>query len=88
MNVKIDIFNEITWPQFRQLREVQNLSEQDRIRHYNFYLEQLNTARFQYWHSHQPRGFRIGVTEVLLQEDLFAILQEDGSNILITGEIA
>lgn len=88
MNIRIDIHNEITWPQFRQLREVQNLSERDKIRHYNFYLEQLNTARFQYWYSHQPRGFRIGVIGVLLQENLFEILQEDGSHIFITGKIA
>lgn len=79
MNIRIDIHNEITWPQFKQLREVKNLSERDKIRHYNFYLEQLNTARFQYWHSYQPRGNRY-----LQQEDLNYILQEDGSYIIIT----
>ncbi len=88
MNVRIDIFNEITWPQFRQLREVQNLSERDKVKHYNFYLDQLNTARFNYWYSHQPKGFRIGIVGDLLQENLFAILQEDGSTIQITGKIA
>ena len=87
MNIKIDILNEITWPQFRQLREVQNLSERDRIKHYNFYLEQLNTARFQHWYSHQPKGEngRVVVTEGFLQqENLSYILQENGSKIYIT----
>ena len=89
MNIKIDILNEITWPQFRQLREVQNLSERDRIKHYNFYLDQLNTARFHYWYSHQPKGPQIESTTIvpegfLQQEDLFYLLQEDGSKIYIT----
>ena len=79
MNIKVDIFNEITWSQFRQLREVRNLSEQNKIRHYNFYLEQLNTARFYHWYSHQPKG-----DGYLQQEDLNYILQEDGSYIIIT----
>jgi hypothetical protein len=88
MNIKIDILNEITWPQFRQLREVQNLSERDRIKHYNFYLDQLNTARFHYWYSHQPKGPQVEssiiVEEFLQQEDLNYILQEDGFKIIIT----
>jgi arginyl-tRNA--protein-N-Asp/Glu arginylyltransferase len=89
MNIKIDIFNEITWPQFKQLKEVQNLSERDKIRHYNFYLDQLNTTRFQNWYSTQPKGSRkeIQITGVLLQEDLFDLLQEDGSQIYITSEV-
>ena len=90
MNIRIDIFNEISWPQFKQLREVQNFSERDKIRHYNFYLDQLNTARFNYWYSHQPKGPRrkeIQITGVLLQEDLFDLLQEDGSQIYITSEV-
>jgi hypothetical protein len=89
MNIKIDIFNEILWPQFRQLKEIQNLSERDKIKHYNFYLDQLNTARFQNWYNAQPKGSRkeIQITGVLLQEDLFDLLQEDGSQIYITSEV-
>jgi hypothetical protein len=85
----INIFEEILWPQFKQLREIQNLSEQDKIKHYNSYLDQLNTARFNYWYSHQPKGLRkeIQITGVLLQEDLFDLLQEDGSQIYITSEV-
>jgi hypothetical protein len=89
MNIRINILNEITWPQFKQLREVQNLSERDKIKHYNFYLDQLNTARFHHWYSYQPKGLRkeIQITGVLLQEDLFDLLQEDGSQIYITSEV-
>jgi hypothetical protein len=90
MNIKVDIFNEITWPQFKQLREVQNLSERDKIKHYNFYLDQLNTSRFNYWYSSLPKGPRIKeiqITGVLLQEDLFDLLQENGSQIYITSEV-
>ena len=89
MNIRINILNEITWPQFKQLREVQNLSERDKIKHYNFYLDQLNTARFRNWYNAQPKGLRkeIQITEVLLQEDLFDLLQEDGSQIYITSEV-
>jgi hypothetical protein len=89
MNIKIDIFNEITWPQFKQLKEVQNLSERDKIRHYNFYLDQLNTTRFQNWYSNQPKGPQLESTTIILegflqQENLSYILQEDGSKIYIT----
>jgi hypothetical protein len=88
MNTKIDILNEITWPQFKQLREVRNLSERDKIKHYNLYLEQLNTARFHHWYSHQPKGPQIESTTIpegfLQQEDLNYILQEDGFKIIIT----
>jgi hypothetical protein len=89
MNIILDVFNEITWPQFKQLREVQNLSERDKIKHYNSYLDQLNTARFHHWYSHQPKGSRkeIQITGVLLQEDLFDLLQEDESQIYITSEV-
>ena len=89
MNIRIDIFNEIPWPQFRQLKEVAHLSEQDKIKHYNFYLEQLNTARFQNWYNAQPKGPRkeIQITGVLLQENLFDLLQEDGFQIYITNEV-
>jgi hypothetical protein len=87
MDIKIDIFNEITWPQFKQLREVQNLSESNKIKHYNLYLEQLNTARFHHWYSYQPKGEnkKVIVEEGFLQqENLSYILQENGSKIYIT----
>ena len=90
MNIRIDIFNEISWPQFRQLREVQNLSERDKVKHYNFYLDQLNIARFQNWYNAQPKGTngKVIISDGFLQqEDLFYILQEDGSFINVTIEI-
>ena len=80
---------EILWPKFKTLNEIRNLPLQEQIRRYNIYLEQLNYARFQNWYTHQPKGTRkeIQITGVLLQEDLFDLLQEDGSQIYITSEV-
>ena len=80
---------EILWPKFKTLNEIRNLPMQEQIRRYNFYLDQLNTARFRNWYNAQPKGPRkeIQITEVLLQEDLFDLLQEDGSQIYITSEV-
>jgi hypothetical protein len=69
------------------LREVRNLSERDKIKHYNLYLEQLNIARFHHWYSYQPKGEnkKVIVEEGFLQqENLSYILQENGSKIYIT----
>jgi hypothetical protein len=81
---------EILWPKFKALNEIRNLPLQEQVRKYNIYLDQLNTARFHYWYSHQPKGGRpkqIINEGFLQQEDLFYILQEDGSKIYITTEI-
>jgi hypothetical protein len=85
-----NVFEELTWSQFKQLREIKTLSEREQIKRYNFYLDQLNTARFQNWYNSQPKGPRgtIIIEEGFLQqEDLFYILQEDGSFINVTIEI-
>jgi hypothetical protein len=89
MNIEINILNEVTWSQFKQLKEIQNLLERDKIKHYNFYLDQLNTARFQHWYSNQPKGPQLESTTIvpegfLQQENLSYLLQEDGSKIYIT----
>ena len=80
---------EILWPKFKTLNEIRNLSLQEQIKRYNIYLEQLNNARFYNWYTHQPKGSRkeIQITGVLLQEDLFDLLQENGSQIYITSEV-
>jgi hypothetical protein len=80
---------EILWPKFKTLNEIRNLPLQEQVRKYNIYLEQLNNARFHNWYSHQPKGSRkeIQITGILLQEDLFDLLQEDGSQIYITSEV-
>ncbi len=82
-----NFFEEISWPQFKQLRENRNLSVREQIKRYNFYLDQLNSARFQNWYNSQPRGINerlITIEGFLQQENLFYILQEDGSKIYIT----
>ena len=81
---------EILWPKFKTLNEIRNLPAQEQIRRYNIYLEQLNNARFYNWYTHQPKGDRpkqIINEGFLQQEDLFYILQEDGSKIYVTIEI-
>lgn len=86
----MNIFEEISWPQFKQLKEIKNLPEREQIKRYNFYLDQLNIARFQNWYNAQPKGFRgtvIVQDGFLQQENLFYILQEDGSKIYVTIEI-
>ena len=86
----MNIFEEILWPQFKQLREIKNLPEREQIKRYNFYLDQLNASRFQNWYNVQPKGSRgtiIIQDGFLQQENLFYILQEDGSKIYVTTEI-
>lgn len=86
----MNIFEEISWSHFKQLREVKNLSEREQIKRYNFYLDQLNAARFNNWYNSQPKGEsgKVIVSEGFLQqEDLYYILQEDGSKIYVTIEI-
>lgn len=86
----MNILEEISWPQFKQLREVKNLSEKEQVRKYNFYLDQLNIARFNNWYNAQPKGplgKAIIQSGFLQQEDLYYILQEDGSKIYVTTEI-
>jgi hypothetical protein len=54
---------------------------------YNQYISDLSIQR-QNWVNYQSKGPRqIGITGILLQEDLFDLEQEDGSKILITGYI-
>lgn len=86
----MNISEEISWLHFKQLREIRNLPEREQIKRYNFYLDQLNVARFQKWYNAQPKGplgKAIIQSGFLQQEDLYYILQEDGSKIYITIEI-
>ena len=79
---------EISWPQFQQLDYVRKLPLNEQVKFYNQYIWDLEQAR-QNWLIYQNKG---PATEVnssisegfLLQEDLFDLLQEDGSNIIIT----
>ena len=88
-----NIFEEISWPQFVQLPNVARLPLNEQVQYYNQYLFDLSEARTS-WITYQNKGpiaFSGSVTPppiesgFLLQEDLFNLLQEDGSNIIITS---
>jgi len=81
----MNIFEELSWPQFQLLNEIRNLPLNKQVKYYNQYLYELSQAR-QNWITYQNKGPR-RIIEIgfLLQEDLFDLLQEDGSNIIITG---
>ncbi len=83
----INIFEEITWPQFTQLSHVVRLPLNEQVQYYNQYLQDLSIARLN-WITYQNKGI---VEQYLAQEefdinsgDYYLILQEDGSKIIIT----
>lgn len=65
--------NELTWLQFKRLDYIRNLSEQQQVREYRFYLDALSNERLR-----QNKGG----TCFLLQENKFYLLQEDGNRII------
>jgi len=85
----MNIFEELSWPQFQQLNEIRLLPLNEQVRYYNQYIYELNQAR-QSWIIYQNKG-PYGTTPTppveegfLLQEDLFDLLQETGDKIIIT----
>ena len=86
---KVDIFNEISWPKFIQLPEIQPLPLNEQVKKYNLYIDELTYERIVYakWlegHKKGPLPLKLQTIGVLLQEDLFDLEQEDGSKIFIT----
>ena len=86
----MNLFEEILWPQFVKIERVSKLPLHEQVKEYNQYIYDLSLAR-QNWLNSQPKGFKPTLTSptpiesgFLLQEDLFNLLQEDGSNIIIT----
>jgi hypothetical protein len=79
----INIFEEITWPQFSKMGHISKLSLQEQIKHYNQYIWELSLAR-DYYYQHQPKGPLKEVENFLLQENGFFLLQENGNKIFIT----
>jgi hypothetical protein len=85
----MDIFNEMLWPQFKELNHVRKLPLNEQVNQYNQYLYELSQARMS-WIIYQNKGPRRTTPTppveegFLLQEDLFDILQEDGNKIIIT----
>lgn len=78
--MKIDIFNEIHWLNFRKLPEIQPLSLNEQTRRYNLYINELTYERNVYlaWLEGHKKGPR---EAFLLQEDGNFLLQEDGFKI-------
>jgi hypothetical protein len=84
----MNIFEEILWPQFVQFEHIKPLPLNEQVNQYNQYLFELSMAR-QSWLAYQNKGDVIETSGslaegFLLQEDLFDLLQEDGSKIIIT----
>jgi len=82
----MNIFEEISWPEFIQQVHVKPLPLNEQVKYYNQYIWDLNQAR-QNWLTYQNKGKRLTLQNVgfLLQEDLFDLEQEDGSKIFITA---
>jgi len=87
--MKIDIFNEIHWLNFRKLPEIQPLSLNEQTRRYNLYINELTYERNVYlaWlegHKKGPKPTEETPVEsfFLLQEDGDYLLQEDGSKLI------
>tara|TARA_B110000027_G_scaffold132959_1_gene160296 strand:+ start:45 stop:317 length:273 start_codon:yes stop_codon:yes gene_type:complete len=88
--MKIDIFNEIHWLNFRKLPKINPLSLNEQTKKYNQYISELTYQRNVYLHwleGHKKGDKKKTLQNVgfLLQEDLFNIQQEDGNNIFITA---
>ncbi len=86
----MDIFNEILWPQFKELNHVRKLPLNEQVNQYNQYLNELQYQRQCYiqqidWLKCNKGDKKIKNVGFLLQEDLFNLQQEDGNNIFITA---
>lgn len=79
-------FQEIPWFEFSRIPAISKLSLQEQVRKYNIYMLDLHQAREQWLvQQHEGKGASIQITGVLLQENLFDLLQEDESQIYITS---
>lgn len=77
------------WQHFRQLKEVRNLTIDKQVQMYNEFLNDLFYNEYSAWLNRGGAGVQTGVIGpvqegFLQQEDLFYILQEDGSKIYVT----
>ena len=86
---KVDIFNEISWPKFIQLPEIQPLPLNEQVKKYNLYIDELTYERIVYakWLEGHKKGPLLKIRNIgfLLQENLFDLEQEDGNKIFITA---
>jgi hypothetical protein len=82
----MNIFEEILWSQFVKTERISKLPLNEQVAAYKQYIYDLDIAR-QNWLNYQNKGpftFAEETEGYLLQEDLFDLLQEDGSKIIIT----
>jgi hypothetical protein len=78
----------MNWLEFSKLREIQGLPLHEQKKQYNLYINEWTYQRNAYlaWLEGHKKGSlppKLQVIDVLLQEDGFYLLQEDGSNIII-----
>ncbi len=83
----MDIFNEILWPQFKELNHIRKLPLTEQVKQYNQYIYELNEARMSWvvYQNKGPKSLKLQNVGFLLQEDLFDLEQEDNSKIFITA---
>ena len=86
----MDMFPEISWPHFSQLPQIKKLPLQEQIYRYNILVEEICAMKMH--HSMKECGGASKTKTIvaegfLQQENLFYILQEDGSKIYVTVEI-
>ena len=67
------------WINFRKQPHVQRLNENQQIRLFNLHLHELDQEAYNYW----VKGQQQEDENVILQENGFYLLQEDGSKINI-----
>lgn len=78
------LVEEIPWLHFVKLNHIRKLSLNEQVSAYRQHvcdIEQIRAC------GGKSTTKRIGISGVLLQEDLFDLLQEDGSQIYITSEV-
>ena len=87
----MNIFEEISWPQFVKLDRISKLQLNEQVKEYNQYIYDLSLAR-QSWLNNQPKGPISGSniptpfeSGFLLQENGSYLLQENGDKIIITS---
>lgn len=87
-------FPDISWREFSQLPNVRRMPLHEQIARYNMLVEEICAMRVYYSTKAQecggasaPKEKQIVSEGFLQQEDLYYILQEDGSKIYVTIEI-
>ncbi len=87
----MNIFEEILWPQFIKIERISKLPLNEQVAAYDQYIQDLSIQR-QNWINYQNKGPLVE-SGFLAQEEsyydgaqlnYFALLQEDGSKIIIT----